>query len=247
MRGAIEFASFAVSAYDTATSVTDNVERISDLGARASRGLSGTLRGGVKLHRAAETARGRAQVHSAGEIVHGDGDRLRALAQLETDWLAFGRDVAAAAAAPDAPAPLVSWASANVVPTIAEWEVFRSNESAGWSTRFATSWDAFEGWLLRLRRLRELARLSGVILTSPEPIDLPKTIWQKGEHGSGGEASTLWTMLKLVVYAAVGITGVVTLYAVARDVKGGLSASTPAESDEPREARGAEPREARGG
>ncbi len=223
MRGAI---GFALATYDTATTVTDNVERITDLGARASRGFAGTMRGGVKLHRTAEAARGRAHVHSGGEIVHGDGDRVRALAQLETDWLAFGRDVATAAAA-----PLVSWASANVVPAIAEWEVFRGNEASGWATRFATSWDAFEGWLLRLRRLRELARLAGVTMTSPEPIDLPKTIWQKGEHGSGGEASTLWTMLKLVVYAAVAVTGVVTLYAVARDVKGGLSKPALAESE----------------
>jgi hypothetical protein len=215
-----ENAWLVIDAIDDTARVADNVARVRELGSLAGRGAKMTASGASRWHREAAGARGRGRRDLvSGELFHGDGDRKRALAQLTTEWHAFAADIVNATKTPDVKPSFVTWAALYVAPTLAEWDAFERNEST-WSARFATDWQTFEAWQFRLRQLRELARIQGATLASPEPVTLPRTIWQKGERGSGDSADVLWTMLKTIVYAAVAVTGVVTLYAVARDVRG---------------------------
>lgn len=214
-----------VDTYHRAVEINDGINRVQEMGQRVGRGTKLAARGIVGMHKQARRGRMKeiAEHVVAGDLLHGDGDRVRALAQLETEWLTFSMDLLRAMNAGQR--TYDQWVQVNVVPTLHDWEAFRAQEMAAWTTRLTTSWSAFEQWQERLRRLRELARVQGVELASPEPTPLPKTVWEKGEAGSGGTTDVLWTLLKTCVYAAVGITGVVTLYAVVRDMRGSLRAS----------------------
>jgi hypothetical protein len=157
---------------------------------------------------------------------HSSSDRQAAVAQLSTDFLTFQSDLVAAIAAragsltPEQKRLDDAWVSCDVQPTLAEWQAFAARESDSWLTRLTTSWDVFEEWMERLRRLRALARAHGLELQSAEPVDLPRTVWQRGTSGGGSASDTWLGFLKVVVYSAVGITGFATLYSVLRDLRG---------------------------
>jgi hypothetical protein len=109
----------------------------------------------------------------------------------------------------------VAWVTADVQPTVAQWQAFVARQAGSMWTMVATDWTVFEDWLDRVRRLRQLARARGFHLTTPEPHDLPKTVWQRGAEGEGGPAAWLG-VLKISVAAAVGLAGFIGLYAALR-------------------------------
>jgi hypothetical protein len=159
---------------------------------------------------------------------HGAEDRTRAITQTTADFhalagdlmtaLAARRDAAAANPTPEAVAAVAAdahWLTADVQPTLEEWTKFVARESESPLTLVATDWTTFEGWQDRLKRLRELARARGFVLTSPEPAALPKTVWERGAEGAGGPAAWLG-IIKVVAAAAVGIAGFAGLYAALR-------------------------------
>ncbi len=172
--------------------------------------------------------------HRAGEPLavigsewfHSGADRIRAITQLATDFEVFQNDLGAGMAArmanrtPEERVLDEAWLRADVVPTLAEWSAFAAKENASWLVRFTTGWDAYQEWQDRLKRLRELARAHGVHLASAEPVALPKTIWERGSAGAGSTADTWLGVLKVVVLAAIGVTGFATLFAVVRDLRG---------------------------
>lgn len=157
---------------------------------------------------------------------HSGSDRQHAVAQLSTDFLTFQNDLMAAITARGGALSSEqkrlddAWVACDVRPTLAEWQAFAARESDSWLTRLTTSWDVFEEWMERLRRLRALARAHGLELQSAEPVDLPRTVWQRGTSGGGSASDTWLGFLKVVVYSAVGITGFATLYSVLRDLRG---------------------------
>lgn len=156
------------------------------------------------------------------ELWHSVADRQRAIAQLTTGFQALAGDLAAWQSANHDLATASSsaqWMAADVTPTLDEWHAFAEHESGSWWVRAATSWDAFEEWWSRLKRLRELARAHGITLQSVEPAPLPKTIWQRGAEGKGSEAAAWLGVLKIGIATAIGITGAVTLYTVLRDLR----------------------------
>jgi hypothetical protein len=156
------------------------------------------------------------------ELFHGIADRKRAIAALSTGFRALANDLAvwqaANAGAPDA-SSTAQWLAADVTPTLEEWRSFAEHEDKSWWTKIATSWETFEEWLTRLRQLRALARAHGVVLQSPEPTELPKTIWQKGAEGKGGEATALLGVLKIGALGALTIMGIAGLYAAIREIR----------------------------
>ncbi len=137
---------------------------------------------------------------------------FKALASDLATWQTANKD------SPDA-TTTAQWLAADVTPTLDEWKDFAAREGASWWTRAATSWETFEGWWERLKQLRTLARAHGVQLQSAEPVPLPKTIWQKSSEGKGSEATALIGILKIGVFAALTITGAVSLYAIVRELK----------------------------
>ncbi len=161
---------------------------------------------------------------------HGTGDRTRAMGQITADLHALVTDLMAQIqmrrrAVEENPSDAATlafegdtrWLQADVQTALEQWKTFVARESESLWTLIATDWRAFVSWSERIRRLRELARARGFVLTSPDPGPLPKTIWERGEEGEGGPAAWLG-VLKVGVAAALGISGFIGLYTVVRAV-----------------------------
>lgn len=150
---------------------------------------------------------------SAGEWFHGASDRSNALAQLGIDFAALHGDLNThAVSATDA-----AWVITEVVPALSAWEAFVAREASSALAPWVTEWTVYETWWDRLTRLRELARARGIILESPDPLPLPKTIWQRGAHGEGSPLDTWFGLLKTAIFAAVALTGFASFYVILRD------------------------------
>ena len=163
---------------------------------------------GVKSH-----GRRGEHVISAGEWFHGASDRVNALSQLGIDFANFHGDLERHAVTPaDA-----TWVITEVIPAFQAWDEFLRRQAEGTLTSWVTEWSVYETWEARLRRLRELARARGIILESPEPLPLPKTIWQRGEQGEGSPLDTWFGFLKTAILGAVAITGFASFYIVLKD------------------------------
>lgn len=162
------------------------------------------------------------RVRVGAELFHSGSDRLHAIQRLSTDFLNFQNDLAAGLAtrSPDLKTSDETWVTADIRPTLVEWQAFAARESGSWLARLTTSWAVFKEWLDRLRQLRALTRAHGLTLASAEPLDLPQTIWERGTTGGGTSSDTLFGFLWVCVYAAVGITGFTALYAALRDLRG---------------------------
>lgn len=161
--------------------------------------------------------RGETPVAQVGaEWFHSVGDRDRAIAQLSTEWQQLAADLDGDPAHHADPA----WVKADIAPAIEEWNHFVSRETSSWWTRAATDWQVFEDWQERIKRLRELARARGIVLASPEPHPLPKTVWQRGAEGKGSEPAAWLGILKLGFYAALTLTGAFALYGAVSALRG---------------------------
>ena len=156
------------------------------------------------------------------ELFHTIADRERAMAQLTTGFRALANDLAVWLTSnkdhPNA-SKTAQWFAADVTPMLEEWAAFVAREQRSWWTKIATSWDTFEGWWDRLKQLRALARAHGVTLQSLEPVQLPKTIWQRSEEGKGSEAVAILGVLKIGVFTALGLMGAAGLYAAIRSLR----------------------------
>lgn len=210
--GAREIATWC--AHEAAATVTAPIvtrgARIYVAGQAAARGARFIYVGaeGVKSH-----GRRGEQTISAGEWFHGSSDRMNAIAQLGIDFAALHGDLERhAISAQDA-----AWVITEVVPTFQAWEAFVVRQANSSLAPWVTEWSVFETWEGRLRRLRELARARGLVLDSPDPMPLPKTIWQRGEQGEGSPLDTWFGLLKTAILGAVAITGFASFYIVLRD------------------------------
>jgi hypothetical protein len=178
------------------------------------------MRAGMQIGGREEAAKPLAQV--GGEFFYSIADRQRAITRLAFDFQSLANDLTTwHSANMDASnaTTLVQWFAADVTPTLEEWQKFVETENKSWWTKAATKWETFEDWQDRLRRLRGLARAHGIMLESPEPEDLPATVWKRGAEGKGGEGAALLGVLKVAVATALGITGFVTMFAVVRELK----------------------------
>jgi hypothetical protein len=182
-------------------------------GARSSRGVYQSARGLAQY-------RGMSSAQIGSEWFHSVADRSRAVHQLNTDFQVLTADLAATVTAHPTPAA-AQWLSADVTPTLKAWSTFAQREIDSWLTRAATDWEAFEDWSDRLRRLRELARSHGIALTSPEPADLPKTVWDRAASGHGDEVTSWLGVGRVAMLGALGVAGVYGLFTLWRDIRRG--------------------------
>lgn len=204
----------------TVGTVVQPILPLAILGVRAQRSAD-RLRAGVRLTGGRdEAAKPLATVGQ--ELFHTVADRTRALAALSTNFQALTNDLAVWQTAnhdlPQATAT-AQWISADVTPTLDEWRQFVEHESRSWWSKIATNWETFEEWLTRLRQLRSMARAHGITLQSPEPVDLPRTIWQRGAEGKGSEAAALLGVLKIGAGVLLTIMGIVGIYEVVHKLR----------------------------
>jgi len=200
-----------------------------------------TPRGGVVSRRFEEILEAkvtpRLATHGAitvGNVVyHSVGNREDALRDLETGYASLQDEVMRAAGwrpDPYAPAsgPIWAWWQAAGLPTVNAWQRFHADQTKSYATRFATDWSEYEGWLSKLRVLRDSARRMGVHLVSPEPAALPTTVFEKAaevvERGAGAVASgvgDVWKFVKYGAWAVLGVGVVVALSSAAGSLRSG--------------------------
>ena len=219
-----------LDAADAVTRVSDGVLRAEDLGSRASRGSRGAARGFSEIHRVgiagrrriAEARTGTEDATSSevvgGALYHDDADREAALAAIDLGFARFRADIEPRATAIDTPPARTQWWRVEVSPMLDEWMTFRAKQ-ANWVTRTATEWSTYEAWASLLRALRSGARVQGLALMSPEPVDLPRTMFERGSTGRGGPIEAAWTIGRVLLYTAIGVAGAVGVYTVAKDAR----------------------------
>lgn len=169
--------------------------------------------------------------HVGADWWHGANDRRKAVAQIGEGFQAVATELMTqisqrAAAASQNPTPDAlhaldadaKWIAADIEPTLVDWRAFEKREIDSLWTMVATDWTIFERWLGKLRTLRQLARARGFTLVSPEPVDLPKTVWEEGAEGSGGAAAWLG-ILKVTIAGAITLAGAYGLYTALRGGK----------------------------
>jgi hypothetical protein len=148
------------------------------------------------------------------EWFHGIADREKALGQLSSDFGAFARDVAANARARDA-----KWVASDALPLVAAWQQFEKAERESVAILVATDWETYERWLDKLKAARSNARARDFHLSSPEPVELPETIWDQAKEGTGGELAALLGIGKLAIGAGAALIGAFGLVTLVRDAR----------------------------
>ncbi len=214
------------------TEVDQEVQRVQDLGRRArvvwrdteslhAEGLAGRARAARATRARAQAARVQDRParpwsellvgQEGGLLWHDDDDRARAMRILDEGFAGLQMDVEPRATAAGAPAATRQWWSVEVAPTLEEWRVFADQATQSWARRAATAWSTYEDWTRRLYQLRSLARAHNLVLASPEPVDLPSTLYQRAQRGRGSPAEAWWTLGRFALYTAVGVAGVLSL------------------------------------
>jgi len=204
-------------AYEIAQPQIDRLRNV-QAQARAARDAAGSVwRGGQGLRamggRRAFSDRARAQV--GGEFWHGASDRRAAVEQLALDFRVFQNDLTSGQLSPQD----VAWMALVVTPTLTSWQEFATHELSSGLASAMTEWSVFESWWERLRRLRELARARGIVLESPEPVRLPRTVWERAAAGTGSEADVWISALKTGILGAMALVGAASLYTIVRDFR----------------------------
>jgi len=148
----------------------------------------------------------------SGEYVHGTGDRHSALEILRDGYRALGADLAA-------PELALSPLAISGRAAIAAWMLFLERQDESTLIRWATDWSAYQAWWERLRTLRETLAAAGVPLVSPPPPALPKTIWQRGEDGTGSKVDAALSLGRTSAFAVMTGMGVWGLVAALRSLR----------------------------
>ncbi len=170
---------------------------VASLGLRARDGARRAVNGGRTL---------------VGAWFHGLGDRETALSQLGTGFVLFATDVVAGASERDR-----AWIATDVLPLVSAWQAFEKRERGSTTVLFATDWTTFERWLDRLKAARAAARGRDIPLSSPEPGELPETLFDQAAEGRGGELAAMASVARLAIAGAGTLAAAWGVYAVVRD------------------------------
>lgn len=216
----MSFGRWVIGTADSVCRVSEGIDRAESLGRRGFGGARDVVVGADQVRQIGSDRRRiatRAHSDEAG-LHHGDDDREEAVLRLDRWFGEFRADVEPRASVPGTPPHLAQWWRADVLPVLSDWALFRTHQSI-WSARLATEWTTYVAWLKQLRILRQEARISGFVLTSPEPTRLPETAFDRGALGTGSRIETAWTIGKVLVYTAVGVAGAASLWAVYRELR----------------------------
>jgi len=150
-----------------------------------------------------------ARAAPGASLVHTSEDRVRALIQIDADLTNVIADLAPLMSSPEVPAATSQWWTSEVLPIVADWQLFRDHEARSWVERSATDWSAYVAWIDAIRAVRSSARSHGIALSTPDPASLPETVFERGARGRGGFGESIWTIGRALLYAAIGVTGFV--------------------------------------
>ncbi len=209
----MSFGRWVLTTADSVSRVGEGVDHAEALSRRALSGTRDVFVGAAEVHRIGVADRA---LHAG--LHHSDEDKERALIALDHAFGAFRADVETRASAIDAYPARAQWWQADVLPVLSDWSLFRDHQSSSWTNRLATEWSTYIAWLTQVRLLRAEARMQGLVLTSVEPPGLPETVFEHGALGKGSRLETAWTLGKVLLYTAVGVAGVASLWAVYREV-----------------------------
>jgi len=170
-------------------------------------------------------------------LFHTVGDRERAIEQISTGFRQLSDEIMTKAGHRSVPyreasGPLWEWWRLAGVPVIEEWQKFQADQMGSWSTRWATSWESYEGWQSRLKKLRDLAeskvREFGQRLETSASPDLPKTlpgaVLEAGGRAAEKAGEAVWETGKIIKWAAIGVLtfgGIFALSSLAMTLKKG--------------------------
>lgn len=143
---------------------------------------------------------------------HGLGDREAALAQLDMGYVLFATDVVANASEHDR-----AWISTDVLPLVTSWAAFEKSARGSTIALVAIDWETFERWLDKLKAARAAARTRDIALASPEPGELPETVFDQAREGHGGSLVATIGVVKLAIAGVVALAGAWGVYSVVRD------------------------------
>lgn len=146
-----------------------------------------------------------------GEWFHGAGDRRVALAQLIQEFDALAADLAGM--------PADSGIAAALAPTLDGFAAFAQSEARSTLAPWITEWSVYEIWYERLIWARLAARAAGVSLASPEPRPLPKTIFERGEDGTGSSTDRLVVFGRDAIKIGLGVVAALGIWRALRAVK----------------------------
>jgi hypothetical protein len=139
---------------------------------------------------------------------HGASDRREALAQLRGDFDHLRGELGSAPSA----------IATALAPTLEAFDAFYDAETESTLAPWITEWSVFEAWKERIAWARMAARAAGVALTSPEPANLPKTTWERGQDGTGTGTDRAFVFGRDVVKLGLGIAAVVAVWKFGRRV-----------------------------
>lgn len=141
---------------------------------------------------------------------HGTGDRRDALAQLRGDFDHLRADLASVA--PTSPIAVA------LAPTLDAFDEFYQAETTSTLAPWITEWSVFEAWKERIAWARMAARAAGIPLASPEPTNLPKTMWERGQDGSGTGADRAFVFGRDVIKLGLGVAAVIGIWKFGRKI-----------------------------
>lgn len=172
----------------------------------AYRGAMGAYRGleGVRtLQRGARFASGPLTERVAGQWFHGTGDRHFAIDAIDNTAAVLQADLATVPAGPSR-----AWADKTAAPALAAWRNFRDELLASTAALLATSWETIDEWRDRIVALRDLIQVAGGTVAAPEVPELPRTLWERAQHGGGDRFDRWLTIARGAAYATIAVMGV---------------------------------------
>jgi hypothetical protein len=203
-------------AASAASPITNRIADGVDVGTRIA-GLASEIKHGTdELMRASTRRRGAVL---GGEFWHGASDRASALAQIGLDMRALHDELERVALDPHVPPATLIWIASDARAAWLEWLALVQRIAQSKLVAYATEWTVYETWWARLQRLREMARLRGIELTSSEPMPLPETVWQRGARGKGAGLDVWMTLGKTAVFGMMTLSGIVGFYAILRSMR----------------------------
>jgi hypothetical protein len=219
MRGARYLAREAVdsAAFHAVSPAAEVAGRGADLADRLFRAHRHIDRGAsalANLHARGHLGGTPAATHVGGEWVHGGSDRANALAQIGIDAASLEHELAGVTSEADR-----AWVAASAAPVFSAWKEFVARLAASPVAPYTTEWSVYTSWRDRFVMLRNLARMRGIVLTSPDPPPLPKTIFERANSGEGSQLDGYLTLAKTAILGAITLTGVIGFYSIVRDLR----------------------------
>jgi hypothetical protein len=180
---------------------------------RGARGAYRGLEGMRTLGRGERFGSGALGTRVAGQWFHGPSDRHFAIDAIDNTAAVLQADLATV------PAAAQVWAKNTAAPALAAWRAFRDELLESTAALLATSWEAIDEWRDRIIALRDLIQVAGGTVAAPEVPELPRTLWERAQHGGGDRFDRWLTIARGAAYTTIAVMGVWGLVTALRGLR----------------------------